>query len=124
MTSPRGMAPGSVQPALHGLKVLHVGKYYPPYMGGIETHLQALSRELAKTVDLRVIVSNGGRQSVSEVLEGVRLLRVSTPLTLFSTPLSPAMVGAIRQSAADVIHIHLPNPVAVLAYLASEHRAK
>ena len=101
-----------------------MGKYYPPYMGGIETHLQALSRELAKTVDLRVIVSNGGRQSVSETLEGVNLLRVSTPLTLFSTPLSPAMVSAIRHAAADLIHIHLPNPAAVLAYLASGNRAK
>lgn len=110
--------------SLGGLKVLHVGKYYPPYMGGIETHLQALSRELAKAVDLRVIVSNDQRRTAREVLDGVNLLRVATPLTLFSTPLSAAMVSAIRNSAADLIHIHLPNPTAVIAYLASGHRGK
>jgi rhamnosyl/mannosyltransferase len=110
--------------SLNGTKVLHVGKYYPPYMGGIETHLQALSRELAKTVDLRVIVSNGRPSTTREVLEGVNLWRVATPLTLFSTPLCPAMVGAIRSTAADLIHIHLPNPMAVMAYLASGHRGK
>jgi len=109
---------------LAGLKVLHVGKYYPPYMGGIETHLQALSRELAKAVDLRVIVSNSQRRTSLETPDGVNLLRVATPLTLFSTPLCPAMVGAIRNSAADLIHIHLPNPTAVMAYLASGHRGK
>ncbi|HUI78987.1 MAG TPA: glycosyltransferase [Bryobacteraceae bacterium] len=106
------------------MKVLHVGKYYPPYMGGIETHLQALSRELTKTLDLRVIVSNDRRGSTREVLDGVNLVRISTPLKLFSTPLSPAMVSAIRDSTADLIHIHLPNPTAIMAYLASGHRGK
>jgi glycosyltransferase involved in cell wall biosynthesis len=106
------------------MKVLHVGKYYPPHRGGIETHLEALSRELAKTVDLRVIVSNDRPSTSREVLDGVDLLRVATPLTLFSTPICPAMVSAIRHSAADLIHIHLPNPMAVVAYLASGHRGK
>ena len=106
------------------MKVLHVGKYYPPYMGGIETHLQALSRELAKSVDLRVIVSSGRPGTSREVLDGVNIERVSTPLTMFSTPLCPAMVSAIRNSPADLIHIHLPNPMAVMAYLASGHRGK
>ncbi len=106
------------------MKVLHVGKYYPPYMGGIETHLQALSRELTKAVDLRVIVSSGRPGTSREVLDGVNLERVSTPLTMFSTPLCPAMVSAIRNSPADLIHIHLPNPMAVMAYLASGHRGK
>ena len=64
------------------MKVLHVGKYYPPYMGGIETHVQALSRELAKAVDLRVIVSNNQSHTTREVPEGVNLLRVATPMTL------------------------------------------
>lgn len=101
-----------------------MGKYYPPYMGGIETHLQALSRELAKAVDLRVIVSNNQSRTAREVPDGVNLLRVATPMTLFSTPLCPAMVSAIRNASAEVIHIHLPNPTAVMAYLASGHRGK
>jgi glycosyltransferase involved in cell wall biosynthesis len=106
------------------LKVLHVGKFYPPHMGGIETHLQALCGELTKSVRLRVVVANDGGAQSEELLDGVSLARVPTRLTLASTPLCPAMIRQIRQSDADIIHIHLPNPMAVMAYLASGHRER
>lgn len=106
---------------LRGRKVLHVGKFYPPHMGGIETHLQALCGELRSSVDLRVIVASEDSRSVEESIEDVRVSRVATRLTLASTPLSPGMVRGIRRSDADIVHIHLPNPTAVLAYLASGH---
>lgn len=107
-----------------GVKVTHVGKFYPPHMGGIETHLQALCGELRKSVDLRVIVANDGRTGVEEACNGVRVSRLATALTAFSTPLCPAMIGSIRRCEADIVHLHLPNPMAVLAYLASGHRGR
>jgi rhamnosyl/mannosyltransferase len=91
-------------------------------MGGIETHLQVLCGELLKYVDLRVIVAGNDKRSVDEVVDGVTVLRMATPITLFSTPLCPSMPGRIRASKADLVHIHLPNPAAVLAYLTSGHR--
>jgi rhamnosyl/mannosyltransferase len=109
---------------LRGLKVLHVGKFYPPHMGGIETHLQALCGELRRSVDLRVIVASDDDRLVEETIAGVRVSRVPTRLTLASTPLCPGMVRGIGRSAADIVHIHLPNPTAVLAYLASGHRGR
>jgi glycosyltransferase involved in cell wall biosynthesis len=105
-------------------KVLHVGKFYPPHMGGIETHLQALSEQLIGSLDLNVLVASDCRRQAREVLAGVRVLRVATPLTLFSTPLCPALISAIRASDAELLHIHLPNPTAVMAYLASGHRGR
>jgi glycosyltransferase involved in cell wall biosynthesis len=104
------------------LKVLHVGKFYPPHMGGIETHLQALCGELHKSLDLRVIVASDDDSTSDEVIDGVRVWRAPTPMTLASTPLCPKMIGMIRASGAQIVHIHLPNPTAVLAYLASGHR--
>lgn len=104
------------------LRVLHVGKFYPPHMGGIETHLQALCGALKDAVDLRVIVSSDHRHSVEEVVDDVRVLRLGTLLTAFSTPICPGAASRIRSSNAEVIHIHLPNPAAVLAYLNSGHR--
>jgi glycosyltransferase involved in cell wall biosynthesis len=114
----------SVSSTLRGLKVLHVGKFYPPHMGGIETHLQALCGELCRSVDLRVVVASDDERPVEETMDGVRVSRVPTRLTMASTPLCPGMVGEIRRSNADIVHIHLPNPTAVLAYMASGHRGR
>jgi len=104
------------------LKVLQVGKFYPPHMGGIETHLQALCKQLRESVDLEVVVANDGRSGLEENIEGVSISRLPTRLTLVSTPLCPEMISRIRDYDGEIVHLHLPNPMAVLAYLASGQR--
>jgi len=106
------------------LRVLHVGKFYPPHMGGIETHLQTLCGALLGSADVRVVVSNETRGTVEEIVDSVPVARVGTLATAFSTSISPGIITRIRRSAADLVHIHLPNPTAVLAYLASGHRGR
>jgi len=101
------------------MKVLQVGKYYPPYMGGIETHLHALCGELRRCMDVRVLVANTDASNQTESIDGVEVERAAAVLTLASAPLCPGMAARIRNSTDDLIHIHLPNPTAVLAYLAS-----
>jgi len=104
------------------VQVLHVGKFYPPHMGGIETHLQDLCEELRKSVDVQVIVASDDRSGVEETLDSVPVTRVPTWLTLASTPLCPAITSRIRAYRGDILHLHFPNPMAVLAYLASGYR--
>lgn len=104
------------------LEVLHVGKFYPPHMGGIETHLEGLCRELRKSVDVQVVVANDHRFAIEETLDSVPVARVPTWLTLASTPLAPAMVAKLRAYQGEILHLHLPNPMAVMAYLASGYR--
>ena len=106
------------------LKVLQIGKFYPPHKGGIETHVQALSQELRNSVDLRVLVASDDRHPREELMDEVAVSRVPTRLTLSSAPLCPGMISKIRHSEADIIHLHWPNPTAVLAYLASQHRGR
>jgi glycosyltransferase involved in cell wall biosynthesis len=101
------------------MRVLHVGKYYPPHAGGMETHLQSLCSELRKRVDIRVLVANDGREDREEVIDGVPVTRLGTKLNFRSTPICPTMARTIRHSGADLLHIHLPNPAAILAYFAS-----
>jgi rhamnosyl/mannosyltransferase len=93
-------------------------------MGGIETHLQTLCGELKASVELRVVVANDVRQSVTDVVEDVEVRRAATLFNLSTAPICPRMVGMIRDSKADIVHIHHPNPIAILAYLASGNRGR
>ena len=106
------------------ISVLHLGKFYPPYRGGIESHLQALCRELTKSIMVNVIVANETRRLHESEVEGVRVRRLPRLFNLSATPVCPTIVGEIRRTDADIIHLHLPNPLAALAYLASGHKGR
>ncbi len=102
-------------------RILQVGKYYPPERGGIESHLQLLSEELGKWADVRVLAVQGAHRNHLRQSE-VEVLRLRPLVTLAGAPICPGMIPKIAFSHADVVHLHLPNPGAVLAYLASGHR--
>ena len=105
--------------------VLHLGKFYPPHPGGMESHLEALCGQLKEAIDLEVIVaaSNSFRSS-EELIDGVKVAHLGRLFTLRSAPMCPAMVRRIRETKADLVHIHWPNPTALLAYFASGHRGR
>jgi glycosyltransferase involved in cell wall biosynthesis len=104
------------------LRVLHVGKFYPPHPGGMETHAALLCRELtARGVEVEVVVSNHEKGTVTETVDGVRVTRIGSPVSVARASISPGMARAIRERPADVVHFHHPNPTAVLSYLASGH---
>jgi rhamnosyl/mannosyltransferase len=109
---------------LDGLRVLHVGKFYPPHPGGMETHLRALCGELKQAVNVEVVVAGDERETVEEMIDGVKVARLGTLLNFAAAPVCPQMVRRIREASADIVHIHWPNPTAVLAYLASGHRGR
>ena len=107
------------------LRVLHIGKFYPPHRGGMESHLEALCAELKETIDLEIVVaSSNGSHASEDVVDGLKVARLGKLFSLRSAPFCPQMVRRIRASKADIVHIHLPNPGAVLAYMASGHRGR
>lgn len=104
------------------MKVLHIGKFYPPYRGGMEAHLETLCQQMRGRVDAEVLASNTTAKTESDLLDGVRVTRVGRVATVASTPLCPGFVSHIRRSRADLVHLHWPNPVAALAVIASGYR--
>lgn len=104
------------------MKVLHVGKFYPPHMGGIETHVQVLCRKLQQLVDVEVLVAAETNADEEFWDEGVKVTRVGTRFKLSGAPVCPGLTRRITRAQADIVHLHLPNPPAILSYLASGHR--
>ena len=69
--------PGGV--ALMGLRVLHLGKYYPPHRGGIETVLEAACAGAGAFIEPRALVLNTARRTVHEIVDGIPVTRVRQP---------------------------------------------
>jgi len=102
--------------------ILHAGKYYPPHMGGIEVHLQCLVRHQAQNNLVKVIVANEDIRSMHEFIDGAELFRLGCLGTIKSMPLCPTLPWHIGRAQADIIHMHMPNPAAAFAYIASRCR--
>lgn len=101
------------------MRIVHVGKFYPPYPGGMESHLELLARLTSAEADVRVLVSSDGPDTVSEVRDGIAVTRIGTKVRVASASFGPGMARAIRESRPDIVHFHHPNPPAVVSCLAA-----
>jgi len=104
--------------------ILHIGKFYPPHDGGMETHLRDLAERQTAVADVKVVVANGARRNETALVEDVHVTRVARIVTIASMPVCPGLAGAIRRRPADLVHIHMPNPGAAQAFLMSGHKGK
>ncbi len=101
------------------MKIVHIGKFYPPHRGGMETALKDMCEVLSPRVDLEALVAADGPEPVNEVVRGVRISRLASRGTLFSQPLVGGLLHRFRHMAADVVHLHEPNPLAMVQFLLS-----
>ncbi|HEV2989824.1 MAG TPA: glycosyltransferase [Candidatus Angelobacter sp.] len=98
------------------LKVLQVGKFYDPYRGGMETVLKNLCEGIHGAVDLHLLVANTSPHTVHEQMQ-FPITRVASWGKLFSSSLTPSFAAWLRKLPGDVVHLHMPNPVAEVSYL-------
>ncbi len=106
------------------MKILQIGKYYAPVRGGIEMVVQDLCRGLSPRHDVTALVFNTSARTVVEQRDGVRLIRVGTWGKVLSTEISPAFIPWIRRLPADLVHLHMPNPVGELGALLAGTKAR
>lgn len=108
------------------MKVLQLGKFYPPVNGGIETVTFDLTENLNRAgVPTDVLVASPSRSSSVEQ-NAYRIFRAGSYGTLFSTSLSIAYVRLLHKlrKSYDIITIHMPNPLAALAVFLVRPRAR
>lgn len=108
------------------MKVLHIGKYYPPFFGGIEkVNFDIVEGLNARGCETDVLCFNHEKgQHVTN--EYYRIIRCKTLVNAFSTPISFQIVQKLRaiHKEYDILHVHLPNPLATIALQASGFKGK
>ena len=90
------------------MRILQVSPFYPPHVGGIEFHVEALSRKLAQAGH-KVIVytSNVPRSRNHEVIDGVEIYRFNCAVSPLNNPVMPGLFFKLLGSDEfDVVHTH------------------
>ncbi|MCL2492263.1 MAG: glycosyltransferase [Coriobacteriia bacterium] len=88
-------------------------KYYPPVIGGIESHVRDLSEALvAAGHQVNVVCSNTEHRFVQEVINGVEITRLPRLTEKASTPITRHFGEILRIEGehSDLIHFHFPYP--------------
>lgn len=118
------------------LRVVHLGKFYPPAPGGIETHLQTLARGQAEAgLEVEVVVVNhadgAGRDTtfdrwtptadVTDFDGPIRVTRKGRLASVARLDVCPTLLKELRRAVkggVDLFHLHTPNPTMLLALIA------
>lgn len=101
------------------IKVLQVSKLYSPWIGGVERVVQDIAEGLKDKVDMEVLVCQPRGWGTKEVVNGVTVTRATSLGIYWGMPISftfPFLL-AWKSRKADIIHFHLPFPLADLSYL-------
>jgi rhamnosyl/mannosyltransferase len=106
------------------LKILHIGKYFPPVHGGIEYGLYNLVDATSDIFDNTVLVADPKKGFSDTRAGGYRVIRIGETFNLFYNSIVPSLPGFLTKlrmrERFDVIVIHYPNAMANIAYLLSK----
>lgn len=110
------------------MKILQVNKYYYPWLGGVETIVRQLGEGVNDGSDFisEVLCCNNKFTREKVKINGVKVCRARRLFALFSMPLSIDFFYQFKKKAKDfdIIDIHHPFPLALLAYLIFRPKAK
>lgn len=102
------------------MDVLQVSKYYYPAVGGIEQTVRTLAEGLnGPERKMRVLAASASPSGGVKEIEGVHTRKVASLCEFASTPMAPSFPARLAGAArgTDIVHYHLPNPLAVVSHL-------
>ena len=93
--------------------ILHVSKYYHPYLGGIETLVKSMAESLTEFRNIVVCYATEGTDSVDQV-NGVTVYRVKVNFSIMSQDVAlgyyQTLKKLMKEYEPQYVHVHCPNP--------------
>ncbi len=97
------------------MKVLHISKYYHPFVGGIEQVARDCVNALGETCEQRVLCFNHEKGDRTDEADGVTVVRAGCFAKISSQSLSLSYKKLLKREFArdpSVVVFHYPNPFA------------
>ena len=95
-------------------KVLHISKYYYPFIGGIEQTAKDCVNALSGKYEQKVICFNHEKGNEISIVDGVQIVRCACQIKISSQSISINMIKQlkkmIKEFSPDYILLHYPNP--------------
>ena len=107
------------------LRITHLGKFFHPAHGGIERTVRSLAHAQAKLgCSVRVICMDHERGRTTRVEQDgpVEVVRIRRARSFGKLDHCPDLPRVLRDSEADLLHLHTPNPTMILGLLISGDR--
>lgn len=98
-------------------KVLHISKFYPPDRGGIESFTGDLINNISHKIICDVLCFNKKNKTIIEKRGFYNIIRAAILGNFFSAPISFSIIFLLKKiyKEYNILHLHLPNPIATLA---------
>lgn len=93
--------------------ILHISKYYAPYLGGIESVAKQIVSSLERHQNIVVCFSND-RRTHYDIVDGVQVIRIGVCASIASQDIALSYYAQLRRvietHQPNVVHFHCPNP--------------
>jgi len=96
--------------------VLHTYQDFYPKRGGIEDHILNLCQASYANTNPTVLTSQAKQYTSRDIVYNIPVIRLAS-WGRYYTPFCPTMPYYLRQYPNHILHLHLPCPMAVFAYL-------
>ncbi len=94
------------------MKIAQLSPYFYPHLGGVESHVLELSKQLIKDGhEVFVVTTQLEGTEAEDTVEGVPVKRVNPLFILFSTPIVPGVNKLLLNEDFDILHSHTPPPL-------------
>ncbi|MEK0042880.1 glycosyltransferase [Escherichia albertii] len=109
------------------MKILQIGKFFYPVKGGVETVTYDIAEILnSRDIKCDILCTNNESASTVELYNGYKVYRAGIIGSAFSTQFSLQYIKTLRDiiDEYDILHVHLPNPLANIAIMLADTRDK